>query len=225
MLTDYHCHILPDIDDGADNKEVSLEMFEIMKGQGVERIIATPHFYSHCEKSVADFIEKRKSAFDKIKKDMAVKNVLLGAEVSIEHGISELPDIEKLAIEGTNLILLELPYRPYSKWMSEEIYNIAAEYNLVVILAHVHRYLPYYNKDEIEEILSTDAILQINNEAFTSFREKKFAKFVINGCERFVFGSDAHNTTSRRPNWDLLQKKVKSDVIEMSDSMIDKYMR
>ncbi len=225
MRTDYHCHILPKIDDGAENTEISLEMVKMMKEQGIERIVATPHFYSHREKSVADFITKRNSAYEKIKKSLSVKNVFLGAEVSIEHGISELPDIEKLAIEGTNLILLELPYRPYSKWMSEEIYNISAEHNLVVILAHVHRYLPYYSKDEIETILSTDAILQINNEAFASWREKKIAKRVISECERFVFGSDAHNTSSRCPNWDMLQKKVKSDVIELSDSVLDKYIR
>ena len=45
----------------------------------------------------------------------------LGAEVAIEHGIAELEGIDKLAIEGTRIILLELPYRPYVKWMSEEI--------------------------------------------------------------------------------------------------------
>ncbi len=224
MFTDYHCHILPNIDDGAENAEMSLKMIEMMKEQGIERIIATPHFYCHREKSVVDFISKRKSAYNKIKKNMAVKNVLLGAEVSIEHGISEVSDIEKLAIEGTNLILLELPYRPYAKWMSEEIYNISAEHNLTVILAHVHRYLPYYSKDEIENILSTDAILQINNEAFSSWKEKKIAKAVISEHERFVFGSDSHNTSSRCPNWDILRKKVKSDIIELSDSMLDKYI-
>lgn len=225
MLTDYHCHILPGIDDGADKAETSLKMLEIMKEQGVERIIATPHFYSHREKSVAYFISKRKSAFNKIKGKTAVKNIILGAEVSIEHGISELPDIEKLAIEGTNIILLELPYRPYAKWMSEEIYNIAAEYNLVVMLAHVHRYLPYYSKDEIETILSTDAILQINNEAFTSWKEKKIAKRVIAENDRFVFGSDSHGIITRGPNWDMLQKKAKADAIEISNSILDKYLK
>ena len=225
MLTDYHCHILPGIDDGAENTETSLKMIEMMKEQGVERIVSTSHFYSHREKSVADFIAKRQAAFNKIKKKMAIKNVLLGAEVSIEHGISELPDIQKLAIEGTNIILLELPYHPYAKWMSEEIYNIAAEYKLVVMLAHVHRYLPYYSKDEIETILSTDAILQINNEAFTSWKEKKIVKRVMADSDRFVFGSDSHNTDSRRPNWDILQKKAKADAIELSNGILDKYKK
>ena len=53
-MTEYHCHILPGIDDGAKDVETSLEMIETMKSQGVDRIIATPHFYAHREKSITD---------------------------------------------------------------------------------------------------------------------------------------------------------------------------
>ena len=224
MLTEYHCHILPGIDDGSDSVDTSLKMVEMMKAQGVERICATPHFYAHREKSIEDYLQKRQAAFDSIKDSMAVQDVHLGAEIAIEHGISELPGIEKLAIEGTRIILLELPYRAYEKWMSEEIYNIAAEYKLKVMLAHVHRYLPYYSKDEIETILSSKSIFQINNEAFTSWKEKRLAKKVMAEHTHFAFGSDAHNMSDRKPNWDLLQKKIKSADIEVSNSMFDMYI-
>ncbi len=223
MLTEYHCHILPGIDDGADSVETSLKMIEMMQTQGVQRICATPHFYAHREKSVADYLKKRQATFDKIRDSAAITDIHLGAEIAIEHGISELPDIEKLAIEGTRIILLELPYRPYEKWMSEEIYNIAAEYKLKVMLAHVHRYLPYYSRDEIDAILSTGSIYQINNEAFSDWREKKVAKKVIAEHTHFAFGSDAHNTTSRKPNWNLLKKKVRPDIIGTSDKIFERY--
>lgn len=224
MRTEYHCHILPGIDDGAKDVETSLAMIEMLKEQGIERIVATSHFYAHREKSVAEFLKKRQAAFERIKDKSPIKNIYLGAEVAVEHGISELNDIEKLAVEGTRLILLELPYRTYSKWMSEEIYNIGAEYGLKVMLAHVHRYLEYYNKDEMEGILSTKSVMQINNEAFSSWKEKKLAKGVIADEKEFVFGSDTHNTDDRKPNWDLLKKKVKSEIIELSDRILEKYM-
>ncbi|MBR2568614.1 CpsB/CapC family capsule biosynthesis tyrosine phosphatase [Ruminococcus sp.] len=222
-MIEYHCHILPGIDDGAKDAETSLAMIEMMKEQGIERIAATPHFYAHREKSVADFMKKRQAAFDKIRDKAAVSDIRLGAEVSIEHGISELPDIEKLAIEGTRMILLELPYRAYAKWMSEEIYNIGAEYKLKVILAHVHRYLEYYSKAELEEILSSNSVMQINNEAFSGWKEKRLAKKVIASGKEFVFGSDAHNLGERRPNWDMLKKRVKSEDIALSDGVFEKY--
>ena len=92
MRTEYHCHILPGIDDGAHNPEMSLEMLEMMRMQGIERVVATPHFYAHREKSVEDFLEKRKNAYNRIKENKFIKNIILGAEVAIEHGISEMKD-------------------------------------------------------------------------------------------------------------------------------------
>ena len=67
--------------------------------------------------------------------------------------------------------------------------------------------------------------MQINNEAFESWREKRIAKSVIAEGKPFVFGSDAHNMSKRSPNWDMLQKKVKPDVVALSDSLLDKYTR
>ena len=107
--------------------------------------------------------------------------------------------------------------------MSEEIYNISAEFGLRIMLAHVHRYLEYYSKEEIDTVLSTNAILQLNNEVFSNWREKRIAKTVLSEHTDFAFGSDAHNLDTRKPNWDLLKKKVKEDVISVSDSMLDKF--
>ena len=220
MLTDYHCHILPAIDDGSDSIETSDQMIALMREQGVKRIVSTSHFYAHRERSVRRFLEKRQDAFEKLSDK---KNIFLGAEVAIEHGLSEIKDIEKLAIEGTDLILLELPYRPYEEWMSEEIYNISAEFGLTVILAHIHRYSEYYSKADIETILGTKAIFQINNEAFGSFFQRNFVKKLIKEEYPLVFGSDSHNLGNRRPNWDLLKKKCRKEIIEHSDSFFDQH--
>lgn len=222
MITDYHTHVLPGIDDGSKDAETSLEMLIQLKEQGIERVIATPHFYAHREKSVEDFIEKRRKAYDSIKNNISLP-VILGAEVAIEHGISEIKDIDKLAIEGTRLILLELPYRGYKEWMSEEIYNISSEYGLKVVLAHIHRYTDYYSDEQMNEILKTDAVFQINNEAFDSHSSKSFVKNLLKREVPIVFGSDAHNLTDRKPNWKILKKKRNMSIIEESAMILDKY--
>ena len=222
MITDYHTHVLPGIDDGSKDAETSLEMLIQLKEQGIERVIATPHFYAHREKSVEDFIEKRRKAYDSIKNNLSLP-VILGAEVAIEHGISEIKDIDKLAIEGTRLILLELPYRGYKEWMSEEIYNISSEYGLKVVLAHIHRYTDYYSDEQMNEILKTDAVFQINNEAFDSHSSKSFVKNLLKREVPIVFGSDAHNLTDRKPNWKIMKKKRNMSIIEESAMILDKY--
>lgn len=223
MLTDYHSHILPGIDDGARDEAMSLAMLDMLNQQGVQRVIATPHFYAHREHSVEQFLLKRQAAFERIKSASPMQNILLGAEVSVEYGISELKDIEKLAIQGTKLILLELPYRKYEEWMSEEIYHISAGYGLKVILAHIHRYCGYYNKSEMQSILKTDAYFQINQDAFTHFKERNYAKSLIKQEYPIVFGSDCHNLTDRKPDWNIIRKGCKPEILEQSDHILEKH--
>ena len=139
---------------------------------------------------------------------------MLGAEVAIEHGLHSIPDIDKLRIADTNYILLELPYAGFQRWYLDEITDISYEYGFTPIIAHIHRYLDYYSKSEYEDVLKLDAIFQINNEAFGNFKEKRFVNKLINEGYPYLFGSDAHNLTDRKPNWDLLQKKVKANVID-----------
>lgn len=223
MLTDYHCHILPEMDDGSESVEMSLKMLEMMKKQSIERVIATPHFYAHREKNVEDFLKKRQKAFDILKSaNMSITNIFLGAEVAIEKNLSDLSNIEDLSIQGTNLILFELPYRVLSDWMIEEIENISSEYKLTPVIAHIHRYLPYYSKTDYEKVMQLDAVFQINAEAFGSFREFRFVKKLIKNEFPLIFGSDAHNVTDRKPNFNLILKKSDSKTIESSNEIFEK---
>lgn len=215
MLTEHHCHILPQIDDGSKSVEMSLEMIAMMKSQGVGNIIATPHFYAHREESISKYLEKRQYAYQSlVSADKSCADIQLGAEVAIEHGISKLEGIEKLRLGDTKYILLELPYAGFQHWYLEEINDIAFEYALTPVIAHIHRYLDYYSKSEYAEVLELNAIFQINNEAFGNFRERRFVKSLINEGYLYLFGSDAHNLSDRKPNWDLLKSKVKPDIIQ-----------
>lgn len=222
IITDYHCHILPDFDDGADCPETSLAMIEKMKSQGVGKIIATPHFYAHRENSVNEYINRRQKVYDILmNENPAVEDIVLGAEVAIENGISETENLEKLAIQGTNYILLELPFRNYSKWIADEIYNISCRYGLKIILAHIHRYKDIYSKPQMSEVIDTGAVFQVNNSAVKSFGSRRFVRKLIKDGYDVVFGSDCHNMTSRAPDWDILLKRVKPEFIEKSNKLVN----
>lgn len=218
MLTDYHCHVLPGIDDGAETTEISEEMLDLMKMQGVGRVILTPHFYPHREQSVEDFLRRRANAFAKISHRTEFE-FHLGAEIAIERGISEISGIEQLAVGGTNLMLLELPFSGYGRWVLDEIHNLKCA-GFVPVLAHVHRYIGGYSKLQLDEILNTDAIFQVNTGVFASFRERRFVKKLIRSNARVVFGSDAHDLADRKPDFEVLKRKVKAKIIEASDAVI-----
>ena len=222
-LVELHCHILEGIDDGAKSKEESIALLLAERDQGVERIVFSPHFYAHREHSVKSFLKKRQKAFDEIKDESPIKNMHLAAEVAIESEISELPDIEKLAIEGTNLILLELPYRPFENWMAEEIYNISIKFGLEVILAHPHRYCDTYTDEQMDKVLSLCSYWQINNEAFGNWKESRFVKKLIKrDVSKVLFATDSHSMEYRKPNWDLLKKKCKPEIIKIAMETIEK---
>ena len=195
MTTDYHSHILPNIDDGSDSIKTSLKMIKMMKQQGIGIIVATPHFYMHREASLDSYLVKRQNAYEKLMaSDPAVKDIHIGAEVAIEKGISVLGELEKLCISGTRLILLEPPFTQYNSWIVEEIDEIANSRRLIPIIAHVHRYMGVYSKSDLKSLMSVDAVFQIN--------------------------AEAHNLDDRKPNFDLIAKRSGSENIRRSDKVL-----
>ena len=219
-MTDYHCHILPRMDDGAKDLDMSLDMIRLMMAQGADRIVATPHFYAHREKSVYDWLERRQEAFKEIADTgLTLPYVHLGAEVAIEQGISRLPGIHLLTLDKTPYILLELPYAPFAHWMLEEIFDLSQRYGLTPVLAHVRRYAHFYTRSQMSEVLQADAVFQFNTEAFRTFWGRRFVQSVIRkGCP-YILGSDAHNMTSRRPDWDFVKRKVSPDILNHQENL------
>ena len=221
-MTDYHCHILPRMDDGAKDLSMSLDMIRLMMAQGVDRIIATPHFYAHREESVRAFLERRRDAFRQIADtDLTLPYLCFGAEVAVEQGISRLPGVHQLTIADTPYILVELPYAPFAHWMLEEIDALSQRYGLTPVLAHIHRYARFYTHAQMSEVLQTDAVLQFNNEAFRNFQERRLVMSLIRKGYPYVLGSDAHNMTSRRPDWDLLKRKVRPDILNHQENLFE----
>ena len=53
-LYDIHSHILPDIDDGAADLDVTLAMLRTSAERGVTSIVATPHSYAVAERLPLD---------------------------------------------------------------------------------------------------------------------------------------------------------------------------
>ena len=208
------------MDDGAKDVGVSLDMMRLMRSQGVDRIVATPHFYAHRELDVADWLRRRQEAYDQIRAtEIQFPELLLGAEVAIEQGISRLPDVEKLTLADTPYILLEFPYAPFANWMLEEVFALSQRYDLVPVLAHIHRYTHFYNRSQMAAVLQADALFQINTEAFRGFRERHFVMSLIRkGCP-YLFGSDAHNMGERRPDWDVFLQKVKPDILNHAENL------
>lgn len=211
--TDFHCHILPGIDDGAADLEESLALIKMQMSQGVRNIVATPHYRMH-EMSVERFLRRRGAAYKMILESDALENkptIMLAAEIALEHNLCELQDIHLLGNHEMNTLLIELPYENYRKWMSEEIEEISYKTKMQIIIAHLDRYIDIFSSADYNDILNIpDAIFQFNTSVFSRWKTKKLLKPFIRDDYPVVFGTDCHNTSFRKPNFDLMIKNLRN---------------
>lgn len=68
-MIDLHCHILPGIDDGAENLEASIAMAEKAIQQGITHILCTPHHnngkYSNEKSQVISLVASLQAELEK----------------------------------------------------------------------------------------------------------------------------------------------------------------
>jgi len=232
LLYDMHTHILPAVDDGAQNVEESLTLINRLRRAGVTDICLTPHFYTHKE-SLNDFISRRNSAFLELSSYVSDDVRLhLGAEVYVtKYLFSNEDDLKSVCYNGTCYMLTEFPYSSTFEGESMVYINkLINNYGITPVLAHVERY-PYLLKHlgVLEELIDMGVIIQTNACSFNDFPLKlKLTKMLKNGYIHII-GSDAHSFKRNTPDAfnslnELIDKKlsssVKSDINTVSEEIL-----
>lgn len=146
-LVELHCHILPGIDDGAKDLDMSMSLIRKELQDGAAGIVFTPHFYYE-RISVEQFTARRKAAFLQVSAACKAEGLRLagkmGAEVFYSTALPSL-DLRQLAFAGSNYILIEFPTTMHPPGIDETLYAIRAQ-GYTPILAHVERY-PFVTED------------------------------------------------------------------------------
>lgn len=217
-MIDWHSHVLPQMDDGSKSIEETLKLLGMLSEQGVNTVIATPHFYANDE-SVESFLKRRSECYESLSSALTEKTpkILLGAEVSYYSGISHLEELSKLCIEGTRLLLLEMPFEKWTDHTVREIIELASRGDVTVVLAHIERYIDMQGEKVFEELRGYGVIMQVNSSFFNrSATKRKALKLLANGGIQ-VIGSDTHNVAMRPPTLDsaygIIEKKFGKDLI------------
>lgn len=216
-MIDLHSHILPGMDDGSRNPEETAGMLKLLAQQGVTTLAATPHFYAHADTPEA-FLERREAAVAKTSIAEGAPELLLGAEIAYFSGIGCSEEIIPLKISDTNLLLIEMPFTPWSARMIDEICEIPRQLHLTPVLAHIDRYLgkqqlPMY----LQQLIGCGIHLQCNADSLLSWKtRRKILKLLRNGNIQFL-GSDCHNLENRPPRLDeaiaVIEKHLGADYI------------
>ena len=229
-MIDFHSHILPGIDDGSRNLETTKLMLEQMQHQGVQAVVATSHFIG--TKDYPDrFLEKRAEALAQVATlEGEFPKIIPGAEIEYFFGMGACGVLDKLQLGDSGLVLIEMPFSPWSSRMVQEICDLEADTGLIPVLAHVDRYRQYNQMGRFMKTFQDAGVLfQCNSAAFFTFASRRWAlKMIKKGYIHFL-GTDTHNMAGRPPNlpqaMEIIEKKLGKEPLETIEAFTRKMLK
>lgn len=202
-IVDFHSHILPGIDDGSASVEESLAILRLEAEQGIEHVVATPHFYPRYETPDA-FLQKRDLAETALRAAMeqqrGLPRISVGAEVYFFRGISESDFLPQLTIREKQCILIEMPPAPWPEFIYQELEAIWRRRGITPVIAHIDRYIAPFRTYKIpQKLQDLPVLVQANASFFLEKRTRRMALKMLKADQIQLLGSDCHNLDSRPP--------------------------
>ena len=217
-FVDIHCHLLPDLDDGAENWQQMLEMARIAVRESIRTIIATPHQLGSHGQNHGELIRQRTQAVQRrLDQENIDLHVYPGADVRIEESLIEellSGNVLTLADQGKH-VLLELPHEIY--FPLEPVLDALSSIGLTGILSHPERNqgLLHY-REPVGTLVEKGCLMQITAGSLMGNFGKssqEFAEWMITHGLVHLVATDAHGHKSRRP----LMRQPFQRIVELSD--------
>ena len=205
---DIHTHILPFVDDGADDLGEALEMLEIAEKNGTSHIVLTPHHLTDDDRSKGLSKSQLEEKFIEFKK-AALGNgcgisLYFGAEVHVTKDVSaSIENSEFITINNTKYVLLEFDFSEEPE-RAFEITGKVMDAGYLPIIAHPERYkFVEANPGSIVPFVQKGAILQINASSILGENgpvSQETALTLINSELASIIASDSHSAFYRSPD-------------------------
>ena len=202
LTADVHSHILPGVDDGAQEAAESVAIVEELHRLGVRKMILTPHVSRTIYPHTADDLKARFEAFiptlpEVLRKEMRFH---LASEYMVDEFFGASGD--RLCWPDGKHILIEMSYYERSREIRETVFNLRME-GLQPVLAHPERYVFYQNAfdrkkgvEELQTLIDMGCEMQLNVLSLTgAYGEGSLALvhwLLDNDLYRFI-GTDVHS--------------------------------
>lgn len=223
-MVDIHCHILHQIDDGPNDIEESIALCKKAYLGGIDTIVVTPHIYDLS--TMPDYLALRELRINELKEALKYEEieieVLAGAEVRLSDDVFFVSNLNKLAINHTQYILVEFPFGKIKKEDLVAYIEEVQSFDLIPIVAHPERYLSFQNDREIPYMLSQMGVyFQINANSLLGVfgsNAKRLARELLANNLCFCLASDIHmvddNANDFHSIMDALSQKLPNDLFE-----------
>ena len=202
-LYDVHTHVLFDIDDGATDEAMALDMLRLSAERGVTGVVATPHSQDvRAHGGLPTFDDRLERTRALLRESGIPIELLPGMEV---HLMPDVPELLKsgdyLPLNGTRYVLIELDFVQWAGYTDEVLFQIAID-GYVVLLAHVERIGPVQERPElIGELVRRGCFTQVTASSLMGGfgdEPRRTAETLLERGLVHVIASDAHRPEGSR---------------------------
>jgi len=215
-MIDIHCHILPDIDDGAKDMAEALALVNIAVADGVTRIVVTPHLHFGRFNNYLSVIQ---SSFLALRQAVDNENIQVelayAAEVRLDSEILSLLNSQQLPLYGRynnqEFMLLELPHSHIPAG-SDVLVKHLLKQNIIPVIAHPERNRDLLKSpDKIKTFVRLGCWFQATASSITGHFGEECQTLALSYIEQgfiSIVASDAHNLKRRPPILSEARSKV-----------------
>ena len=217
-FTDYHCHLLPGVDDGARTMEESLRLLRFYETWGIREVWLTPHIME----DIPNTVEGLSARFTELKESYKGSIQLhLAAEHMLDHLFEERLKQRALLPLGKSgrHLLVETSYFNPPMGFYELLARICSV-GYVPVLAHPERY-NYMDRMDYERLRGLKVKFQLNLFSLVGAYgpdARKKAEWLLKEGFYQVCGSDMHRQALIHP--DLWQQSVRKDVFRQLQCLV-----
>ena len=210
-MIDFHSHILPGVDDGSSNIDMTMDMLENSLRQNVEYICATPHFITgEYEIELKEYEEKLKLIQEKVSGKI---NIIKGLEIYINPELPRLYSEKKIwGFNGKKYLLIELPMQQFPIYTEKIFYELRL-LGATPVLAHPERNFSIMKDPNLLiDLVEQGNLAQMNAGSLVGIYGKDIKKFAERLVEMnliHLLGSDGHNDNRRNTNIEEGFKRVR----------------
>jgi len=222
-MIDIHAHILPEIDDGSQSLDETIEILEKLAEQGITDIIATPHVMTGTYDNDKNSIENKMRLVKKTIKDNGINiSVYPGAELYLDPDILEYTKINKLTLGYSHYVLVESAFQGFPQNFEKIIFNFQQS-GYKPIIAHAERYQDFKTDfNYLISILNRGCFVQVNCGslfgAHGDTARKLALKMLDEGCVHFL-ASDLHGIDGRpivlKETYKFITKNYSKELAEL----------
>lgn len=201
---DIHSHILPGLDDGAQDFDMSLRMLRRAAEDHIGEMILTPHYKPMRRNLPPEKVRKVFRELEERKEEAGLPIQLhLGSEIYYSSEVLKaLKEGRALTMAGTSYVLTEFSPREDHAYIRDAVYSLLSE-GYLPILAHVERYGSLMaKKARVEELYDMGCHIQVNAASITGgsgWESRQDVKWLLKrGYVHFV-ATDSHDDKKRPP--------------------------